>query len=144
MNLSVGTSAGSQLMPVLSQLVRLLRQLDAPDRPSLVAMAILRRLDREGAGRITDIARAERASQPGITQLVGRLERSSLVRRVQDPNDGRGVLVELTDGGRNLLAETQAHHVSTLDMLLDRLDDADRATIVAALPALTRLTQEAP
>ncbi|MEV6348057.1 MarR family transcriptional regulator [Actinoplanes sp. NPDC051851] len=135
-------SRGSQLLPVLAQLVRFLRQLDSPDNPSPVALGVLRRLDREGPSRITDLARLERTSQPGMTQLVGRLERAGLVLRTADAQDGRVVLVEVTEEGRALIARTHAYYVATLDKLFDRLDPADCETIVAALPALERLAGE--
>jgi len=141
--MAAGNTPGSQLLPVLGELVRLLRQLDVPDTLSLVAMAVLRRLDRDGAGRVTDLARAERATQPGMTQLIGRLERAGLVQRVPDPQDGRSVLVELTAAGRDLLARTTTHYADTLDLLLSRLDDADRDAISTALPALARLAHAA-
>ncbi|TQS43991.1 MarR family winged helix-turn-helix transcriptional regulator [Cryptosporangium phraense] len=130
---------GAQLMPVLGQLIRIIRQTDPSDGVSLVALAVLRRLESEGPGRISELARVERASQPGMTQLVGRLERADLVRRIPDPHDGRGVLVELTDGGREQLARTAAGYAATLDALLSRLDADDRAAVAAAIPALRRL-----
>ncbi|XVV16165.1 MarR family winged helix-turn-helix transcriptional regulator [Actinoplanes sp. CA-131856] len=132
-------SRGSQLLPVLGQLVRFLRQLEGPDNPSPVALSVLRRLGREGPIRLTDLARQERASQPGMTQLVGRMERAGLVKRVPDPTDGRGVLVETTTPGRELVERTHAHYAATIDKLFDDLDQPDRDAIVAALPALTRL-----
>jgi DNA-binding MarR family transcriptional regulator len=41
----------------------------------------------------------------GMTGLLGRLERRGLVTRRKDPDDGRGVLVEITDDGRRAAAE---------------------------------------
>jgi DNA-binding MarR family transcriptional regulator len=136
-------SHGSQLLPVLGQLVRFLRQLDSPDNPSAVSLSVLRRLDGGGPGRVTDLARLERASQPGMTQLVGRMEKGGLVRRAPDPADGRGVLVEITSEGRAVIARTHAHYVATLDGLFAGLDRADVAAIVGALPALGRLADAA-
>ncbi|GAA2894335.1 MarR family transcriptional regulator [Actinoplanes cyaneus] len=136
-----GESRGSQLLPVLAQLVRFLRQLEGPDNPSSVALAVLRRLSEEGPARVTDLARMTRASQPGMTQLVGRMEKSALVRRVPDPTDGRGVLVEVTEEGRAVVIRTLAHYATTLDHLFDELEPADRDAIVQALPALERLAQ---
>jgi DNA-binding MarR family transcriptional regulator len=37
-----------------------------------------------------------------VTNAVDRLERDGLVRRVPNPNDGRGVLAELTPAGRKV------------------------------------------
>ncbi|GIE89038.1 MarR family winged helix-turn-helix transcriptional regulator [Actinoplanes regularis] len=136
-----GESRGSQLLPVLSQLVRFLRELEGPDNPSSVALSVLRLLDDDGPGRVTDLARLTRASQPGMTQLIGRLEKSGLVRRVPDPTDGRGVLVEVTQEGRELRARTYAHYAATLDQLFDRLSPEDGDAILRAVPALVRLAE---
>ncbi|MFI1991601.1 MarR family winged helix-turn-helix transcriptional regulator [Actinoplanes sp. NPDC020271] len=136
-----GESRGSQLLPVLGRLVRFLRQLEGPDNPSSVALSVLRRLADDGPARVTELARVTRASQPGMTQLVGRMEKTALVRRVPDPTDGRGVLVEVTDEGRAVVIRTLAHYATTLDRLFDHLEPADRDAIVQALPALERLAQ---
>ena len=42
-------------------------------------------------------------SSAGITSRLDRLEKRGLVRRNRNPNDRRGVLVELTDAGRSVL-----------------------------------------
>ncbi|GIF04874.1 MarR family winged helix-turn-helix transcriptional regulator [Actinoplanes siamensis] len=141
MQMVSGESRGSQLLPVLAQLVRFLRQLEGPDNPSSVALSVLRQLADEGPGRVTDLARVTRASQPGMTQLVGRLEKSGLVRRVPDPTDGRGVLVEVTQEGRDLRTRTYTLYAATLDGLFDELDAADSDAILSALPALARLAE---
>src|SRR6478735_7136874 len=56
----------------------------------------------DGPVRLTDLAKTEQVSQPGITQLVTRLERDGLVERRPDPSDGRAVLVHITEAGRRL------------------------------------------
>ncbi|MFF0375692.1 MarR family winged helix-turn-helix transcriptional regulator [Actinoplanes missouriensis] len=143
MQMAGGESRGSQLLPVLGRLVRFLRQIEGAEYPSSVASAVLRQLTDHGPGRITDLARMTRASQPGMTQLVGRMEKSGLVRRVADPNDGRSVLVEVTQEGRDLLVRTYAHYAATIDELFDRLSPEDTDAIVRALPALNRLAEAA-
>ncbi|GLY05349.1 MarR family transcriptional regulator [Actinoplanes sp. NBRC 101535] len=134
-------SRGSQLLPVLGDLVRFLRQLEGPDNPSPVAISVLRRLRDEGSARVTDLAKAERASQPGMTQLIGRMEKAGQVRRVPDPADGRAVRVEATADGLALLERTYAHYAATFDKMFAELDPADSDAIIQALPALRRLAQ---
>jgi DNA-binding MarR family transcriptional regulator len=133
---------GDELLRVLEQLVAFLRRLTT-NGLSTAAAAALRRLARDGAQRVTDLAKAERVSQPAMTQLVGRLERDGLVRRVSSPHDGREVLVELTDAGEDLLGRRRAQFAAAFTQLLDQQLPADRRAIAAALPALGRLAQAA-
>jgi DNA-binding MarR family transcriptional regulator len=71
-----------------------------------------------------------------MTNRIDRLEARGLVRRLRDPDDGRGVLVRLTDPGRALVD-------TALDALLERertlltgLAERDRATLAALLRRL--------
>lgn len=133
-------TAGGRLVPVLGQLVRLLRE-DAADSPSLATLGVLGRLTRDGAQRLGELARAERASQPGMTQLVDRLARDGLVRRTPSPDDGRVVLVEVTAAGRAAYADTLRRLGELLDLRLAGLPAADRHSLDAALPVLDALTR---
>src|SRR6185503_6249973 len=47
----------------------------------------------------TRLAKGLMLSSAGITSRIDRLERRGLVRRLPDPDDRRGVIVELTDQG---------------------------------------------
>jgi len=53
-----------------------------------------------GPMRMRTLSETVLLSQPGLSRLVDRLVARGLVRRHKDPEDGRGVLVELTDEGR--------------------------------------------
>ena len=52
-----------------------------------------------------DLARIADLSTGAMTNRLDRLEEAGLVRRLRDPDDRRGVLVELTDHGRGLWEE---------------------------------------
>ncbi|ROT28042.1 MarR family winged helix-turn-helix transcriptional regulator [Micromonospora sp. HM5-17] len=130
---------GAELAAVFERLVRFVRQLTTLGDLSMAAASLLARLVREGPRRLTELADAERVSQPGMTQLVSRLEREGLVRRTATSTDRRGVLVEATEAGVELLHRRRAQRAEALSHLLGQLDPADRAAIVAALPALARL-----
>jgi DNA-binding MarR family transcriptional regulator len=47
----------------------------------------------------TRLAKGLMLSSAGVTSRIDRLERRGYVRRLDDPNDRRGVLIELTDEG---------------------------------------------
>jgi DNA-binding MarR family transcriptional regulator len=102
---------------------------------------VLARLTRDGPQRLTDLAAGEGLSQPGMTQLIGRLERDGLVRRTASTADRRGVLVAVTGAGRALVERRRAERAAALHELLGRLDAEDQAAIAGALPALARLVE---
>ncbi|WP_235215235.1 MarR family winged helix-turn-helix transcriptional regulator [Phaeacidiphilus oryzae] len=105
---------------------------------SAPASAALSRLSREGPLRITELARAEQSTQPGMTQLIARMERDGLVRRRACRADGRGVEVEPTEAGLEVFHARRAERVAELYRLLDRLGPEERRAVETALPALSR------
>lgn len=52
-----------------------------------------------------------------VTELVNRMEKAGLVKREQDPEDGRQVFVSLTDHGLAKLAALSTAHRSELRRL---------------------------
>ena len=62
-------------------------------------------------------------SSAGVTSRVDRLERRGLVRRLTDPDDRRGVIVELTDEG-----------VEIVDAAVAALTTSDRALLAGFEP----------
>jgi DNA-binding MarR family transcriptional regulator len=135
-------NAAVEVVATIEHLFQLLRRLTPADGIGLTAASTLRRLVRDGDHRLSELAAAERVSQPAMTQLVSRLERDGLVRRGAHPGDGRVVIVAVTDAGRAVLDRRHDTRVARLEELLAQLPAADRAAIVAALPAFERLTAE--
>jgi DNA-binding MarR family transcriptional regulator len=122
----------------------LLRRALPPDDLSLTAASTLHRLEQHGDRRLTELAGLEGVTQPAMTQLVSRLERSGLVVRLADPLDGRVVLVQVTPDGLAVLRRRRAIRAARLTTLLAGLSEPDRSAIRAALPALDRLAGLAP
>jgi DNA-binding MarR family transcriptional regulator len=116
-----------------------LRRLSPRDGLSLTATSTLRRLDRCGPQRLCDLHAPEGVTQPAMTQLVTRLEKEGLAERGSDPADGRVVVVTITEAGRALVQRRRDDHSRRLADRLAQLPPADRAAIIAALPAMERL-----
>ena len=57
-------------------------------------------------------------SQSSLSRLVERLEKRGLVARMPAPEDGRGVLLKLTDEGRELQKEIGREHVRDISALV--------------------------
>jgi DNA-binding MarR family transcriptional regulator len=132
------------LVEVLERVARLMRRLATAGELSMTPAAVLARLVREGPQRLTDLAVGERVTQPGMTQLVSRLEREGLVRRAPAHGDRRGVLVEVTEAGRTLTARRRDERAAALHTMVAAISPEDRAAIGAALPAFSRLLAAHP
>jgi DNA-binding MarR family transcriptional regulator len=92
---------------------------------------------------------AVRLTQPSLSRAVARLERHGWLRRAGAPGDGRGVLVSLTDTGREVLGHAAAVHARTIrTLLLDHLTPGEQDLLARALTRVTEsgqashLTQE--
>jgi DNA-binding MarR family transcriptional regulator len=117
-----------------------LRRLTPRTELSLTAASTLRRLERSGPHRLSELFGPEGVSQPAMTQLITRLEKEGLVRRDSDPADGRVVVVSITAAGRAAVARRREGRARALAELLADLSAADHAAILAAIPALERLS----
>ncbi|WP_308272443.1 MarR family transcriptional regulator [Kitasatospora sp. SUK 42] len=104
-------------------------------------LSVLDTLAFGGPVRLTELARREQLSQPGVTQLVNRLEQDGLVERRPDPDDGRAVLVHVTDAGRRVGEDRRAERGTHLRPLIEELTSDQRRAIAQALPAMTRLVE---
>ena len=71
-----------------------------------------------------ELSRALMLSSGAMTNRLDRLETAGLVRRVPDPRDRRGVMIELTDEGRSqvdaAVIEQAAKEIDVLSALSER------------------------
>ena len=114
---------------------------------SLTAALTLSRLNKEGPIRLTTLAAAEGIAQPSMTQLIQRLERQGLATRINDPEDGRVALVNITNAGRALLDDRRRDRRDRLAELLKAVSPEDEAALTlaahVALPIIRRLVHNA-
>src|SRR6266516_2539935 len=75
-------------------------------------------------------------SSAGVTSRIDRLERRGFVRRLPDPDDRRGVIVELTDRGLEVVDAAVAALAISDRQLLERLDAQEIAQFEAILRKL--------
>jgi DNA-binding MarR family transcriptional regulator len=84
----------------------------------------------------TRLARGLMLSSAGVTSRIDRLERRGLVRRLPDPDDRRGVIVELTDQGLEVVDAAVAALTISDRQLLERLDAQEIAQLEGILRKL--------
>lgn len=68
-------------------------------------------------------------SSAGMTSRIDRLEKREFVKRLPDPGDRRGVLVEITDAGRKVLDEAVTANTKSERALLGELSDKQLAAL---------------
>ncbi len=69
----------------------------------------------------------------GVTSRLDRLERRGLVTRLPDPDDRRGVIVELTDHGLELVDAAVGANTASDEQLLSPLEPDEIRTLEALL-----------
>ena len=130
----------SQLLPRAGLLTRLLiRQICGELSRSEVGLL---NTVRGGPQRITELAELEGVAQPTMTLLVQRLEQRGLVNRERQADDGRVVLVHLTEAGDAALEEFTTLASAALRQSLAELSDDEIEALAAATESLQTLVCE--
>ena len=106
---------------------------------SLAAARLLARLHDNGPTRISELAAAERCSQPTITNHVKRLEAAQLVDRAADPRDARAWMIKLTKKGNQQLASMRNSIGTSLEPYLATMSKRDLKALREGVEAMRRL-----
>jgi DNA-binding MarR family transcriptional regulator len=131
-------SAG-ELRIVLGQLIRRLR---VEYRFPISQASVLSRLDRHGPATTSALAAGERVRPQSMAHTVAELEADGLVDRTPDPDDRRQILIELTERGREALADERARREGWLaEAIAAELTGDEQELLMQAVPLLRRLAQ---
>jgi len=103
------------------------------------AMRLLGRLDELGPTRISELAKADRCSQPTMSNLVQRQEEQGWVRREADPADSRASLISLTDAGYAELQRARQEAGAAIATRLRQLPATDLTTLEAAVAVMRKI-----
>lgn len=103
------------------------------------AMRLMGRLDELGPTRISELAKADRCSQPTMSNLVQRQEENGWVRREPDPADSRASLISLTPAGRAELDRARHEAGQAIATRLRQLPPADLETLRAAVTVVHQI-----
>ena len=122
------TELAARLRLVVGRLNRRIR-IDGRESVPPLQLSAMVTVEEHGPLRLSELARREAVSVPTM----------SLVVRTPDPQDARGVLVTLSDDGERRLTQVRSHRTALVARRLGRLDAAQRASLLAALPALEAL-----
>ena len=134
------TGLASELRLSVMRLSRRLRGEREPDNPlSVGALSALGVMFREGECTVGQLAAHERVQPPSMTRTVNCLvEDGYAVRRPHD-TDGRQVLVDLTEKGREILLADRRRRTAWLAQRLRELTPDERTLLREAAPLIQRL-----
>ena len=102
---------------------------------------LLRLLRRQPGLRVQDAATELGVASNSVSTLVKQLSRSGLVERSTDPQDARAAHLRLTPQAESWLAGLRSTREDAVAAAYEALDEADRASIDNATPALRRLAE---
>ncbi len=123
-------------------LLRRLRQIPTGDELTLSESAALARLDRGGPATAAALARLEQISPQSMGATLAALETRGLVTRTRDPDDGRRVILSITEAGLAVLRDRRNARTERLAQALSSgFTRAELEQLIAVAPLLERLAQ---
>jgi DNA-binding MarR family transcriptional regulator len=92
----------------------------------------------EGPRRVTELAELEGLAQPTMTILIKQLEQQGLVKRERRSEDGRVVLVDITQSGRAALKDYRQQMSEAMGAYLSEMSAEQVDELAAATKALAQ------
>jgi DNA-binding MarR family transcriptional regulator len=123
------------LIQRLSRRIRAERADHVPD----AQLSVLVHLHQHGPSTPSRLAELDRVTPPSMNRTVNQLEEQGRVARTPDPDDGRRVVVHLTDAGRAFVDETRRLRRAWFTRQLDALAPQERRLLEEVTPILRRL-----
>ncbi|NGP07773.1 MarR family transcriptional regulator [Rhodococcus sp. 14C212] len=121
------------------------RQLTVGRTLSIGKIGVLTYLSQHGRTSASTLAAAERISPQAIANAVRELESLRLVVRTPDEHDRRRIWIELTDAGRERLAQERSKGLERLEQAIaERLSLEEKRTLDSVVPILRKLVDDAP
>jgi len=132
-------SAIADLLPVMGQLLRRLRAVSNTRELTWSQVAIMARLEEGGPMTTADLARAEAVKPQSMGVTLAVMEAEGLIERYAHPDDGRQMLVALTDDGRETRRKVRLAKHDWLMSAVANFTPAERKTLVSAVELIRRL-----
>jgi DNA-binding MarR family transcriptional regulator len=138
------TRLASDLSLAVMRLARQLRFRRPQSPVTLSQMSALATLSKEGAMTPGALAIRERVRPPSMTRVIASLADMGLVDRTPHPDDGRQVLVSVSDAGADLLETERRASREWLAQRLATLNGVERDTLRTAADLMLALVDEGP
>ena len=126
----------------ISLLIRRLRQVRGEGELTMPESSALARLDRGGPTTSSALAKLEQISPQSMGATLGGLEGRGLVERRPDADDGRRIVLSLTEAGLQALRNRRNERTELMARALSaEFSAAELEQLMAVAPLLERLAQ---
>ncbi|MBC6460304.1 MarR family transcriptional regulator [Actinomadura sp. HBU206391] len=124
-------------------IARLSRRLRAQSTSglSITQQAALAAVERHQSMSPRQLAEHEKVQPPSMTRVIAALEEQGLLVRTPHATDGRQVVLNVTDQGRELLKEQRRRKQAWLSQRLEELTPEERTILRQAAPILEKLSR---
>ncbi|MFE5318858.1 MarR family winged helix-turn-helix transcriptional regulator [Paenibacillus sp. NPDC056579] len=142
---SSNNSASRNLGRLILQLRRLERQPQTFGGAGSVTPSEIHTIEAigcEGSVLMSELAARLGVTKGAVSQLVVRLEAKQLVKRTSYPHDSRGILISLTDKGKEAYVAHEEVHVRFYDQLRSQLSEQEVETFDRCIEKLNDFLQQ--
>jgi len=123
--------------------VRKMKQAPLDGDLTMAESSTLSRLERGGPATSSDLARVDRISPQSMGVTVAALEERGLVRRSRDPEDGRRIVLSITEDGQQRVHDKRGARTEQLAAALrDGFSNAELGQLMAAAALIERLAEQ--
>ncbi|MGZ6300464.1 MAG: MarR family winged helix-turn-helix transcriptional regulator [Candidatus Limnocylindria bacterium] len=129
----------TRLRAAIARVDRLLARQVVGSGLTRTQFSILGAVTRSGPRGLGDLAEREGINPTMLSRIVGKLETAGLLRRSPHPQDGRAVVVGVTDAGAKLYQQLQRERTGLIEDYLAELPPEQARRLVEALPVLENL-----
>ena len=124
-------------------LVRKMRQPLNEGELTIAESSALSRLERGGPATSSDLARLDRISPQSMGVTVAALLERGLIERSRDPQDGRRIVLSITEAGRRTVHDKRGARTERIAAALrDGFSDAELGQLLAATSLFERLAEK--
>jgi DNA-binding MarR family transcriptional regulator len=136
--------AATKVRRSVTHLARRLRGLRSNHGISGSKLAILGWLFRGGTPMTaTDLTRLERLQPQSLTRIIAELDEQGLISRTPDAADGRQLLIEITQAGKDLLVvDAYRQNQWLMEAMAAKMTRAEREILAIAADLLDKLAGE--
>jgi DNA-binding MarR family transcriptional regulator len=132
-------SLTSRLRLSVMRLNRRLRAQRTNASVTLSQISALSSLHKCGPMTPGELAAREGVQPPSMTRVISALEDLGYISKRAHPNDGRQVIVELTEQGLSYIEADISAREAWLDARLSELDESERDTLTRAAEIIDRM-----